>query len=1334
MAKDYYNQYLSEKLRSVEDEESLRAEKNKASLEILKEQFSAIKEASGEPVSLVDIAEITGSKEDKAKAREIEIKKARDSSKLIDKAYGAYQAAAKTLNNLGSNAMTALDYYDVPRRVAGFQILDQLGRIKQDIDKGNIGTALLRTAGGDYAAEAATALSNKESVIDAFKKIGARKAEMYEFSKKTSADRDNYNADIDDLMSTVIGSETWGNIKSTADKYTELPESLRSVPIKPFIGLGIDKEYPVDVKKAIESAAPGLKAVKHWHFLTDIAYQTLTDPLTYIPFGAPTKLAGNAVSSLYKGTLSQAKRIPGMAPVIEKSAQAMGDLTEKVIGSFDLKYPASRSIKQVLGDEAGESLIENIEEIAREPKRMAEVTASKIKDIQKKASIVPIHQRILNKITGSDPMVNDMARSKNIQEWDAKVAQAMQNVELDAGVQHAKIFKDELADAVKTISSDVGFNEKQIEAVRRRVSVLRATKSASELDAAGNKVTIEYAKDLEKLMSESQEKLLGRSGKAFEIARDRRDAAIALTKGNYKVWKNARKEAVTKTKLEERNVRKAANDLIREMGKKATSENKKILFEAEKTFQDKIKLIRTARVDPAKKGSILKEAKNEFDSFVKNFEEASNKKLVDEYGKVISTYQQDMATKVNDFISGIPANESMVKDYKKSLKLIDDNYNNELKSLDKNIRGLKFADIYNKAMIKYKGIADSVFEKNIADLDDAGKELAREIRSVFDERATAEVAAGLYDLPIPEYYSRILKKQPFLEFDPEAPMSIARGSGVGAGFKKGRLEDMYSYQKFKEATAKKGGETLDSARETVLTREVMSRVELARQNVWEQLPEALKTGKNRNNMIQYLDYVFLGKNPWSKGASGGSLPKRIYDRFTFYNKSLLTVFSPTFYFRNIAGYPALAANQAGVKAFDPSNIAEFMSAKTGLSKTVSNGKQTLSSEEFFKEMFNRNVTISSFTRGNIVENARWMLNDFSKADPRYYLAKGLHTAQATEDFGRMYAAFTLFKQGKSLDDAARYAKKAMYTFDNFNVIDKTLGGLMTFYSFKRKNLIGTLTNMVRDPKQYSLMNRLITNMSNGEKPLDEDLNSLNEWDRDKLLIFGDFVKGGQLMQSLGFTPYEEAYGTVSPLLNGEWAKFFDKNIIQQMNMPVQVALESTRAIPALSDNKSLEYVPLPREFQAQPNVAKLVGKVSKMLTGQGLLERDVIKRVNGEPQYEKQYLLPEIMTKIVRSAPWARLKGDYLRLVQSYADKTGKHPAEVTVLNLIQDGHFKDPKGLAKFITGINEKIVDFEYLKRNKSNSEYFKMKRRMEADKLLTPYGMPKEVKAKYYESLTK
>ena len=224
------------------------------------------------------------------------------------------------------------------------------------------------------------------------------------------------------------------------------------------------------------------------------------------------------------------------------------------------------------------------------------------------------------------------------------------------------------------------------------------------------------------------------------------------------------------------------------------------------------------------------------------------------------------------------------------------------------------------------------------------------------------------------------------------------------------------------------------------------------------------------------------------------------------------------------------------------------------------------------------------------------------------------------------------------------------------------------------------------------------------------------------------------MVTLGFTPYEDVYQTLSPLLHGDWQKFLSKNILDQMHVPIKIGLMAPGAIKDQSDKNALKYTALPREFLTSPKYVKMIGKVSKILTGYDVVERDVMRRVNGVPVYEKQTLLPDIITKTITSLPWARVHGDHMRLLQSYADKTGKLPAEITVLDLIKGGEFKDGAGLRRFISGITEKTVDWEYLRRNKTNAQFYRLKNRMEAEGIITPYGIPKSVKAKHYEAIEK
>lgn len=254
-------------------------------------------------------------------------------------------------------------------------------------------------------------------------------------------------------------------------------------------------------------------------------------------------------------------------------------------------------------------------------------------------------------------------------------------------------------------------------------------------------------------------------------------------------------------------------------------------------------------------------------------------------------------------------------------------------------------------------------------------------------------------------------------------------------------------------------------------------------------------------------------------------------------KKSLTVINPAFHGRNILGFPFLAATTAGIKhGWNPVNYADAIAVSLGKEGKITSKIGEFTYEAIRKAQEDSGYWASSFTRGDMKRAANAILGRYKPYDPRRWMSELLNYTQKIEDTGRTGALIANLKSGKTMDEALKAAKEAMFDYNLINSpADKALQGIFGFYSFSRRNLPMQIKTLFNDPKQYAILSRALDRVSNRENLTDEEMGLLSTFDNQSFKIFGEAVDGVRHFTSLGFFPVEEAYQTLNAI-TGRGAK------------------------------------------------------------------------------------------------------------------------------------------------------------------------------------------------------
>jgi hypothetical protein len=503
----------------------------------------------------------------------------------------------------------------------------------------------------------------------------------------------------------------------------------------------------------------------------------------------------------------------------------------------------------------------------------------------------------------------------------------------------------------------------------------------------------------------------------------------------------------------------------------------------------------------------------------------SSEKLTNELGKKFAGHVQDLL-KDRDKLQ--IAAKSLAENYllkkMKNKRMISDNAEKYSIMFNAIFSG-KFAQGVKKSI---RGKQLKLIDDMTAHLPDDQKNTIKAMINAYQEYAHRGVREGFLHEGVLDdiYFPRISKKGFFQEF--KTMFEGSSGASTKGFTKKRKLG--YSNE-WREHVLKEGGIPIDDAEhamfeyiddfEKTSAKHALTQSFLTHYGVD-------KVGKLPKDVKYALDFYT------EAGNAGGLLStiqfaNKFIEPFDRLSKLMFTAINPAFVSRNVMGFPHLIASTAGMKqGFNPANYAESALILSGKDGVLNIGKNRYTYRQIREAMNKTGYFDSSFFRTNPSKGFDKAIRRGSKLDPRTWVTEYTSLASKSEDWGRTSALLANLKNGRSMDEAIKLSKKAMFDYNfSHSPVEKALQAMTLFYSFSRRNLPQQIRTMFKDPKQYSIMSSILKKVSGREDLSEEELSTLNKYDNSSLQFFSPAVDGTRFTMNLGFLPIEEAYSTAN---------------------------------------------------------------------------------------------------------------------------------------------------------------------------------------------------------------
>ncbi|HEX5033353.1 MAG TPA: hypothetical protein VFW62_02630 [bacterium] len=1174
--------------------------------------------------------------------------------------------------------------------------------------------------------------------------VAAMKKGFVESRDKTSGGRE--------LLASIFGE---GNVKAAEDYLGKLPKAPKledklipgDSPGAQAIKGHLQRYTPVGmISRSMKSTE---WMVKHGMTAAYLGTEILTDPLTYIGFGGPKALLQASGEAMFKGAFKGLAKIsPKTAEIIEKVAQKssskIGDAYAKIYRKFD----ALRAAKEVLPEEQAIGLVDDIRNAHIRPGAEVEKTLLAMQDTVGRSPKVGFLRRNFRKAAeglGLEPK-SRMMRYLTATDDKSKAMDDLYKALNQANDEAMAVLPDELAAQTKKVIGDLVDGKVDDAEMTRlfkaydvgkegkgKVQEYLAKKSAPDdaeilrkIEAGATSEEIESFQMADKLKEGFQGGRTKMEREGVSIAKDRRNLRIVQLqerlRGSREVLIRSRQEANQLQSEMNKRILRTKEDGWR-FFKEDLAQKRKSVIEDMKGLFDELKSERNAQVKalqesinrgetPVQRARWLKKRDLEI-ARVKKESMASAYKIKEikraEIQKVTAQLEKETAEKIaadvtkvkSEFSSriseiqhGIPSRKQLMSLYQQAKGKINKQYVQERNFFTGEVKKVHFLDQYQKMLSAKADRFEGIFERTIADLPKQHQDLARLIRNVMDAQGAEEVARGKLGLAQPNYFPRMAQrpKDGWLEFNAEdfekGIFRLNQGTGLSRFTKKRIMQDWSS---FKQAVERKGGKANEDVFEIVYNRVLASKKDQAFQAIIDMIPPALKTGVNGRRMRNYVNYLYNG------GSVTDNLVKKVGGKFlqtyNYLNKTLLTVPAPAFHTQNLMSAPFMTAYKAGMQALNPKTYAEAVAIKIGAKSSLTNKLgEKISAQEFIDAMENFGAIRTSFTRGDITQNVNNILNRYSKADPRYWVTRMMHVGQHVEDMNRIHAGYVFWKDGKTLRKAAELSKASQFDYTDTNEISKAIQGLYAFFTFQNKVVPATVKAMIDDPKQFAMYSRISRNFSEGKPPTEEELQTMQKWDKDQLWFFGNTIKGLQPAYKFGFLPIQSGFSHAKYLLTGDidgWLGAHASSFSQLHKATFKMA---ARYIMAGEVKEKYKY--LPKQYSLMPKSAlKVLSAVQETLGSGPVQLEDYSYWKGGQERTEQRIKVSPGMYDLITGVPTSRLTSDVLNLAYKRAEKDGVKPEETSVVELLSRGYLKGSDEVFDYLFNLRQQDFDWDRL-----------------------------------------
>lgn len=766
------------------------------------------------------------------------------------------------------------------------------------------------------------------------------------------------------------------------------------------------------------------------------------------------------------------------------------------------------------------------------------------------------------------------------------------------------------------------------------------------------------------------------------------------------------KDLISKLKNEEIPPSKA-NQAINSLQNKTFKQINQI----HQTYEDEVPAIKESlqnqasdeALDHYKSVQSLKEAlPDQLDQIRSDVNDEMNQRIAD---KVHAVHEEAMDKGLNA-LQNIKSTADIDAEYTTKLKQLERTRNLEYQYITQKLRTVKYADLFNSYVSANQEVFNDIFQKVMdkSGIPQEAQDYLRTVREAIDSTGAQMTERGKIGPALPNWWRRqiIIPEDGLIHFDPERAVSNFKQTGM-SGINSMTMDRVLgTHQAFREWALKHGADYERDMFNTLAHVDMKNNLDQSLMAIDKFRPDELKVGAVGRSIDNYLRYLYDGysgrDNEVAKMLGGAA------DGFNYNSKMLLTLARPSFYWKHLGGIPMQMMQYSGLKGLGNmvKSFSEYLELRFGLGSDFTNAAGDVQkSEDIIQAFKDYGVGNTGFLRGDIGQKVAQMGETYSMHDPRYWFAKAAHWSTHAQDFMREWGAYSFWKDGNDLKTASQMAKDAFIDYSSVhNDVDRSLQGLFYFYTFARKNAPNTFRMLNENPQLFSGMARLTDAMSTGKRPSAEDINNMNNWDRDKWNIFGDMFRGYQSMYQLGFTPWEHTYHLLAPLfranegVNNFAANWLGNTITDNMPPLAKLAIDELSKYSWFHSFHVMDgYVPLSQRYNdLSLDSIHVINKVSQEMGMGNVYTKQTHAYENGELVPRTYVYAPQSLAWMLSSAPGAWAFTEYYDMFHDHKQKTGE--SMPNVLDLMKSGQLTDADQTLHFLTGAKHGAVNWDELR----------------------------------------
>ncbi len=688
-------------------------------------------------------------------------------------------------------------------------------------------------------------------------------------------------------------------------------------------------------------------ALKHaMQFGVYLPIEIATDPLTYVPFGLPTKMVAQGTSAAIKGSLKGVGKVsPAMAESIAKKATKAGETVEHAYVKYwqSWVYPkgaAEKTAAKVLGGEDAAHLIDDIHTLAHSAPGDTEDIIKTLNSIVKAPTNVGVIRRgvqtAFEKLgyTPSNRLTKYLAGMEDSREWLKQTTDALRTINDESSAILAPSLAEETQKTIKNLMEGKATDE-EIEQLtkafeggfspkpktEKEIAEAIQPSGMGEISEAANKKIdldqVEQFKRVEDVKTGFSSGMKSLRSKAFSMAKGRRDLRMTQLNERFKVMK----ETLGKTGDEVEKIQKEMKENMDWLTAKTKQTTQVELIKRTRMIQEEMRkgigsikqqaadaiaglksaeIPKGSQLDRTKyyKQRDLKIAKTKLETekqlnSIKKYYENQIKSSADTLKKESEGFFREQAQnvaggfnkKIEEVKYGIPDEKHLSSMYERAHNEILNQFKHEAKFFGQEVKKIKFFDAYNKMLTAKAETFTKIFDKNIKDLPKEYQTLAHSIRDIMDGLAIADVKSGKLKAFSPNYFPRfaVAGDEGLNMISKDQFEQGLRAMMQGSGVSKFTKDRVAAdYGSFLSALEKRGLKPIDDIYEIVYNRVLSSKKEQAYREIINIIPDVLKKTETGGHATKYVRDYI--KNLYEGGEVFNNLAKKkFFKAYANYN-------------------------------------------------------------------------------------------------------------------------------------------------------------------------------------------------------------------------------------------------------------------------------------------------------------------------------------------------------------------------------------------------------------------------------------------------------------------